>query len=379
MILSNDTITMKPLYKITPYILAKVASISEKLGEIKAARLHRPPTELRKRNRIRTIHSSLVIEGNTLTFDQVTALLEKKRVIAPLKDITEVKNAIRLYENIGLFDPFSIESLCEAHRILMDGLVENAGRLRNKSVGIMKGKQLAHVAPSGTLVKSLLNDLFGYLENDDEILLVKSCVFHYEFEFIHPFLDGNGRMGRLWQSVILMKYNPVFEYLPVESLIKENQEEYYRILAVADRQGESTIFVEFMLRIVEESLEELLQSQNVTLTGRDRIALFKDYIADASFTRKDYLRYFKELSTATASRDLKEAVDSNQLRKEREKFDALYIYYIGPVVGIQKRRMLPMKHPPFILDRISLISSSYRKTSPSESNHQGSLFRLLLH
>ena len=119
----------------------------------------------------------------------------------------------------------------------------------------MKGKQLAHVAPSGTLVKSLLNDLFGYLENEDEILLVKSCVFHYEFEFIHPFLDGNGRMGRLWQSVILMKYNPVFEYLPVESLIKENQEEYYRILAVADRQGESTIFVEFMLRIVEESLE----------------------------------------------------------------------------------------------------------------------------
>ncbi|MBS1320092.1 MAG: Fic family protein [Parabacteroides sp.] len=328
MILSNDTITMKPLYKITPYILAKVASISEKLGEIKAARLHRPPTELRKRNRIRTIHSSLVIEGNTLTFDQVTALLEKKRVIAPLKDITEVKNAIRVYENIGLFDPFSIESLCEAHRILMDGLVENAGRLRNKSVGIMKGKQLAHVAPSGTLVKLLLNDLFGYLENDDEILLVKSCVFHYEFEFIHPFLDGNGRMGRLWQSVILMKYNPVFEYLPVESLIKENQEEYYRILAVADRQGESTIFVEFMLRIVEESLEELLQSQNVTLTERDRIALFKDYIADASFTRKDYLRYFKELSTATASRDLKEAVDSNLLRKEGEKSLTRYTYII---------------------------------------------------
>ena len=328
MILSNDTITMKPPYKITPYILAKVASISEKLGEIKAARLHRPPTELRKRNRIRTIHSSLVIEGNTLTFDQVTALLEKKRVIAPLKDITEVKNAIRVYENIGLFDPFSIESLCEAHRILMDGLVENAGRLRNKSVGIMKGKQLAHVAPSGTLVKLLLNDLFGYLENDDEILLVKSCVFHYEFEFIHPFLDGNGRMGRLWQSVILMKYNPVFEYLPVESLIKENQEEYYRILAVADRQGESTIFVEFMLRIVEESLEELLQSQNVTLTERDRIALFKDYIADASFTRKDYLRYFKELSTATASRDLKEAVDSNLLRKEGEKSLTHYTYII---------------------------------------------------
>lgn len=254
--------------------------------------------------------------------------MEKKRVIAPLKDITEVKNAIRVYENIGLFDPFSIESLCEAHQILMDGLVENAGRLRNKSVGIMKGKQLAHVAPSGTLVKSLLNDLFGYLENDDEILLVKSCVFHYEFEFIHPFLDGNGRMGRLWQSVILMKYNPVFEYLPVESLIKENQEEYYRILAVADRQGESTIFVEFMLRIVEESLEELLQSQNVTLTGRDRIALFKDYIADASFTRKDYLRYFKELSTATASRDLKEAVDSNQLRKEGEKSLTHYTYII---------------------------------------------------
>lgn len=326
MILSNDTITMKPPYKITPYVLARVASISEKLGEIKAARLHRPPTELRKKNRIRTIHSSLVIEGNTLSFDQVTSLLENKRVIAPLRDITEVKNAIRTYENIELFDPFSIESLCEAHRILMDGLVENAGRLRSKSVGIIKGEQLAHVAPSGTLVKSLLNDLFHYLKNDDEILLVKSCVFHYEFEFIHPFLDGNGRMGRLWQSVILIKYNPVFGYLPVESLIKENQEEYYRTLAIADSKGESTVFVEFMLRIVEESLEELLQSQNVTLSGRDRIALFREHIKDGTFTRKDYLRYFKELSTATASRDLKEAVESNLLRKEGEKSLTRYKY-----------------------------------------------------
>lgn len=317
---------MKPPYKITPCVLAKVASISEKLGEIKAARLHKPPTELRKKNRIRTIHSSLVIEGNTLTFDQVSALLENKRVIAPLKDITEVKNAIRTYENIRLFNPFSIDSLCEAHRMLMDGLVENAGRIRNKSVGIMKGEQLVHVAPSGSLVKSLLNDLFDYLENEDEILLIKSCAFHYEFEFIHPFLDGNGRMGRLWQSVILTKYNPIFEYLPVESLIKENQEAYYRMLALADNQGSSTVFIEFMLRLIEESLEELLQSQNITLSGSDRIALFKDYIKDEYFTRKDYLRYFKELSTATASRDLKDAVDNHLLQKEGEKNLTRYKY-----------------------------------------------------
>lgn len=317
---------MKPPYNITPYILAKTASISEKLGEIKAACLHRPPTELRKKNRIRTIHSSLVIEGNTLTLDQVTALLDNKRVIAPLKDITEVKNAIRTYENMHLFDPFNIESLCNAHRMLMNGLVENAGNLRSRSVGIMKGEQLAHVAPSGTLVKSLLNDLFDYLSYEDEILLIKSCVFHCEFEFIHPFLDGNGRMGRLWQSVILTKYNSVFEYLPVESLIKENQEEYYRMLAVADSQGASTVFIEFMLRILEESLEELLQSQNITISGSDRIALFKDYIADRSFTRKDYLRYFKELSTATASRDLKDAVDNHLLRKEGEKSLTRYTY-----------------------------------------------------
>ncbi len=319
MILSNDTISMKPPYQITPYILAKVASISEKLGEIKAARLHKPPTELRKKNRIRTIHSSLVIEGNTLTLDQVTALLENKRVMAPLKDITEVKNAIHTYQEFSLFNPYSIESLCQAHETLMKGLIDNAGKIRTQPVGIVKGEQLAHVAPSGSLVRPLLNELFDYLEHDEDLLIIKSCVFHYEFEFIHPFLDGNGRMGRLWQSVILTKYNPAFEYLPIESLIRENQEEYYHALALADSQGSSTVFIEFMLRIIEESLEELLQSQNVTLSGSGRIDLFREYIDDRYFTRKDYLRYFKELSTATASRDLKEAVENKLLSKEGEK------------------------------------------------------------
>lgn len=189
---------MKPPYDITPLILAKTASISEKLGEVKSAYLHKTPAELRKRNRIRTIQSSLEIEGNTLSLEQITAILDNKRLVAPQKDIMEVRNAIEVYNHLNTFNPFSIESLCTAHRVLMNGLIPNAGYIRLTAVGIIKGSQVTHIAPPGHLVKALLNDLFDYLENDDDLLLIKSCVFHYEFEFIHPFIDGNGRMGRLW-------------------------------------------------------------------------------------------------------------------------------------------------------------------------------------
>ena len=226
------------------------------------------------------------------------------------------------------------ENIHQLYAIAIGAFLPGENRLlagykyRHDSVYIV-GNKVKHTGLPWQMLPEYMGNLVSFINEASTINdLLKAAIIHFYIGYLHPWIDGNGRMGRLWQSVILMKYNPVFEYLPVESLIKENQEEYYRILAVADRQGESTIFVEFMLRIVEESLEELLQSQNVTLTGRDRIALFKDYIADASFTRKDYLRYFKELSTATASRDLKEAVDSNQLRKEGEKSLTHYTYII---------------------------------------------------
>ena len=310
---------MKPPYQITDNILKLVVSISERLGEISATHLYKPPTELRKKNRIKTIQSSLEIEGNTLTEEQITALLDDKRVIAPQKDIVEVQNAIKVYERLRTFNPNKLTDLKKAHAILMQGLIEDAGKLRTKNVGIVKGSKVEHLAPSGDMVKGLMNDLFNYLKTDKDVLIIKSCVFHYEFEFIHPFLDGNGRMGRLWQTLILMQKYPVFEYLPVESLIKENQEAYYKVLSMLDKLGHSTPFIEFMLNIILQALENLLKAQNRTLTTQDRIELYKDIIKENQFVRKDYLQNFKDISQATASRDLKWAVTQDILIKMGDK------------------------------------------------------------
>lgn len=311
MILSS----MKPPYTITDKILVLVASISEKIGEINASHLYKPATELRKKNRIKTIQSSLEIEGNTLTEEQITALLENKRIIAPQKDILEVQNAIKVYEQLRQFNPYQLKDLVKAHSVLMNGLIDNPGKLRTTNVGIVKGSKVEHIAPNGTMVNGLMKDLFDYLKKDNDLILIKSCVFHYEFEFIHPFTDGNGRMGRLWQTLILMQQYPVFEYLPVESLIKQKQNEYYNKLSESDKKGNSTPFVEFMLGIISESLDGLLQSQSVTLYTEDRIRLFKEKIGKNKFTRKDYMQSFKNISAPTASRDLKWATEQDLLYK----------------------------------------------------------------
>jgi len=317
---------MKPPYEITSEILKLTSSISEKIGEVKSAKLIKPPTELRKRNRIKSIQSSLEIEGNTLTVEQITDLINNKRVLAPQKDIVEVKNAIELYSKLNEFNAYEIDSLCRAHGILMNTLIENAGQFRRTAVGIMKGNNITHVAPPGDIVFPLVKDLFDYLKNDNDILLIKSCVFHYEFEFIHPFIDGNGRMGRLWQTMILKDYSPVFEFLPIESLIKERQQDYYDVLVKSDNQGKSTGFIEFMLKIIDIALEDLLKTQNHTLTSIDRISIIKNFIGNELFTRQDYLRHNKEISTATASRDLKEAVDNEVIEKIGEKRLTKYRY-----------------------------------------------------
>lgn len=317
---------MKPPYKITGKILKLVASISERIGEVNSAHLNKPPTELRKKNRIKTIHSSLEIEGNTLTIEQITAIIENKRVIGPKKDILEVKNAIAVYDSLDNLNPYKFESFCEAHSILMNELVESAGRLRNKTVGIVKGSEIAHIAPPGEMLKPLMNDLFDYLINDDDLVLIKSCVFHYEMEFIHPFMDGNGRMGRLWQTLILKDSYPVFEFLPIEALIKERQEHYYESLGKSDNTGESTVFIEFMLEIILESLEELLNIQNVSLTNIDRINLFRTIVKNDYFTRKAYLKSFREISSATASRDLNFAFENGKIDKIGDKNTTKYKY-----------------------------------------------------
>jgi Fic family protein len=299
---------MKPPYDITSIILKLIASISSKLGEVNATYLSKQLPQLRKQNRIKTIHSSLQIEGNTLTQDQITALIENKKVIGPKKDVLEVLNAIELYEQLPHFKATSEKYFLKAHEILMKGLVDNPGKYRIKGVGIVKGKDVEHIAPPADKVSFLMKDLFSYLKDEDELSLIKSCVFHYEMEFIHPFLDGNGRMGRFWQTLILCDEYPVFEFLPFETLINETQDEYFQALSISDKMGKSTVFIEYMLGVINTALESILNYNNRILKDIDRIEYFVS-LEKHVFTRKDYMNTFKDLSSATASRDLKKGVD----------------------------------------------------------------------
>lgn len=295
---------MKPPYKITATILKLITSVSEKLGEVGAHFLDRPSPQLRKQNKIKTIHSSLSIEGNTLSEEQVTAIIENKKVLGPEKDILEVLNAVKVYENITAYNPHSSKSFLAAHKSLMKGLIPQAGKYRSKGVGIFQGSEVAHIAPPAENITALMNNLFKYLKNKQELTLIKSCVFHYEMEFIHPFSDGNGRMGRLWQTVILMSEYPVFEFLPFETLISETQQDYYRALADSDKAGNSTIFIEYMLAVIDRSLRDLLNQKHGALTEAERLAYFVS-LGKPEFTRKDYMNVFKNISSSTASRDLK--------------------------------------------------------------------------
>lgn len=305
---------MTPPYDITNEILRLVSAISEKIGEVNANFLNRQSPQLRKQNRIKTIYSSLSIEGNTLSEEQITALIENKRIIGPQKDVTEVLNAIEVYDNLKNFDPRTEKSFLAAHRVLMKGLIKDAGKYRRQSVGIVKGGQVEHLAPPYENVPFLMKDLFTYVKRSDELPLIKSCVFHYEMEFIHPFLDGNGRMGRLWQTLILMNSYPVFEYLPFETLISQTQGEYYRSLSESDKTGKSTLFIEYMLGVINDSLSGLLNYKGRVLTDEDRLAYFWEN-GPMEFTRKDYMSLFKDISSATASRDLKKGIDKGLFDK----------------------------------------------------------------
>ena len=314
---------MKPPYNINATILKLITSISEKIGEVNANLMSRPSPQLRKQNKIKTIHSSLKIEGNTLTREQVTALIENKRVIGPKKDVLEVINAIKVYDHLTEYDPFSSESLLSAHKLLMQDIIKNPGRYRDQSVGIFDNSQVVHIAPPAGNVPLLMNKLFEYLKDENELTLIKSCVFHYEIEFIHPFMDGNGRMGRLWQTVILLQEYPVFEFLPFETLINLTQEQYYNALATSDIKGNSTIFIEYMLSVIDKSLAELLNFNNRTLTEKDRLTYFVS-LSRTSFTRIDYMNVFKDISSATASRDLKKGVEMNFFVKTGQKNKTMY-------------------------------------------------------
>lgn len=310
--LSNDGIMLKKYYEGTSKIINEATEIGRLLGIVDAANLRKPTTELRKKNKVKTIRSSLAIEGNTLSEGQITDIINNKIVIGPAKEVLEVKNAIEVYDSLETYDPFSEASYLSAHASLMKGLDE-PGKYRTQPVGIFKGEQLAHMGPPAWNVHHLMSELFGYLQHGADNLIIKSCVFHYEMEFIHPFMDGNGRMGRLWQTVILMKHNPVFQFLPVETEIRNSQSEYYKVLSVSDKTGVSTAFIEYMLEKIKVSLTVLIDSQRVSHDATDRIAYFIEHIEMDEFSRKDYLKAFKHISTATATRDLKKGVEAGRL------------------------------------------------------------------
>ena len=312
---SNDGIMSEFYYTGTSKIINLSIEIGKKLGIVDSTYLRKPKTKLRKTNRIKSIQSSLWIEGNSLTIDQVTDIFENKRVIGPEKDIIEVKNAINVYENLRQFKAFETKSFLKGHRLLMKGLIENPGEYRRQGVGVFKGSQLAHMAPPVWNVDNLMNKLFKYLSQSTDSIIIKSCVCHYELEFIHPFTDGNGRMGRLWQTVILMLENPIFEYLPIELEIKENQKEYYEALSKSDKSGESTIFIEYMLDIINNSLKKVINQQRGNLNDLERLIYFREQYTELEFTRKDYLDVFKDISAATATRDMKKGISEGFWQK----------------------------------------------------------------
>jgi Fic family protein len=244
-----------PPFTISAEIVNLVADISQQVGRLDASLLNASP-RLRRQNRIKTITGTLAIEGNTLTEEQITAIVEGKPVLGSVRELAEVKGAIAAYEALPRFEPAHLDDLLAAHALMMSEVLVDAGAFRNKGVGIHKAGVVQHVAPPAHQVAGLMADLAGWLQQAKDHPLITSSVFHYEFEFIHPFGDGNGRMGRLWQTLILSRWHPLFLSLPLESVIKDNQQRYYQALEQADQQAASTPFVHFMLAVIAQTLAQ---------------------------------------------------------------------------------------------------------------------------
>ena len=262
--------TYTPPYQLTDAILRLSTEIAAKVKEISIRSTLSTQPHLHRANRIRSVHSSLAIEHNSLTLGQVTALLNGKRVLAPAQEILEVQNAFRAYDLLPSLDPYDPDDLLKVHRVMMEGLVAEAGTFRNQGVGVYAGNRLIHSGTPAQYVPETMQQLFDWLRNTQAHPLISSSVFHYEFEFIHPFADGNGRTGRLWQTLILQKWEPIFAYLPVESMILAHQSDYYTVLNAANTQGSSTVFVEFMLEMILDALKNVYVEQHGSSAGLSR-------------------------------------------------------------------------------------------------------------
>lgn len=311
----------KPPFEITNMMIHEVAEIAELVGKLTSTnQLSANPT-LRRTNRIRTIHGSLAIEQNTLSLEQVTAVLNGKQVLAPPKDITEVKNAYEIYERLDELDPYSADDLLMAHGIMTKDLVKESGVFRSRPVGVID--QEGHVLHVGTLpnyVPDLVLELLDWVKKSDIHMLIRSCVFHYEFELIHPFADGNGRVGRLWHTLLLSKWNPAFAWLPVESIIHDRQQEYYAAINASNDAGESTVFIEFMLSAIKASLiDAIIASDEVSDGPMDKATLrwkrIEEFLETHEFIMNADVRTLCSVSAATANRILVRLASDGKLIK----------------------------------------------------------------
>ena len=324
---------LSPPFKITNEILNFVYEIGELVGKISAEKEFEKNLILRRENRIKTIYSSLAIEQNTLTLEQVTDVINGKRVLAPPKDIKEVQNAYEIYERLDELNENSVKDLLLAHKIMTSELIKESGRFRSKNAGVYQGDKLIHMGTLPEYIPELINNLFLWLKNSKEHPLIKAAVFHYEFEFIHPFQDGNGRIGRLWHSLILSKWKKIFAWLPVESLVQKYQKEYYIAINNSNRNGESTEFILFMLRIINETLIELIETEKMTdkLTGKmtdkneERTKLVIKYLNQNNSINNKDAKNLLDISEATARRFLNKLVKENILEAVGEYKARKYI------------------------------------------------------
>ena len=313
----------KPPFEITNQMIDYVAEIAELLGKLNVTDALSSNPTLRRSNRIRTIHGSLAIEQNTLSLEQVTAVLNGKHVLAPPKDIAEVKNAYEIYERLDKLDPYSVDDLLTAHGIMTRGLVEESGMFRTRPVSVVDSE--GHVLHFGTLpqyVPDLVVELLDWAKTSEVHMLIRSCVFHYELELIHPFADGNGRVGRLWHTLLLSKWNPAFAWLPVESIIHDGQQEYYAAINASNDAGESTLFIEFMLPSIKASLMDAICASDEMSDGKiDKATLrrnkVQEYLKTHDYIMNADVRKLCGVSAATANRILVQLVTDNKIKKSR--------------------------------------------------------------
>ncbi len=311
----------KPPFEITPSILDRIAEIGELVGQVNAvAGLHTNPI-LRRTNRIRTIHASVAIEQNTLSLEQVTAVLNGKQVIAPPKDIAEVKNAYEIYEMMDFLNPYSVDDLLNAHGVMTRGLTEESGCFRRGPVGVAdKQGNILHFGSLPDCAPGLTVELLDWVKSSDIHMLIKSCVFHYELELIHPFADGNGRIGRLWHTLLLTQWKPMFAWLPVESMIHDRQNEYYAAINRSNYAGESTAFIEFMLGAIKDALEEAVQTSGAAenMTNHElRWHKIQRFLKKNGTVTNSDVRQMFDVSSATANRILARLTDEGRLQKIR--------------------------------------------------------------